>query len=92
VTFWEPLGMLGVLTMWGTLGFMPWCGALIATRGRLLLWTGALTFAAGMAGGVLVPALGGKDAFGFWISLLAATTAGATVSIAALRMRMLEDW
>jgi hypothetical protein len=92
VTFWEPLGMLGVLVMWGTLGFLPWCGALIATRGRLTLWTGVLAFVAGIAGGALVPALGAKDALGFWISLLAATSAGTAVSVTAIRRGLVSDW
>ncbi len=78
---WEALGLLGLLALWGALGLVPWSAALTAGRGRGALVALPLAFAAGVAGGALVPALGGKDAFGFEISLLAAMAAGAAASV-----------
>ena len=78
---WESLGLLGVLALWGALGLVPWCAALIAGRGRGALIALPFALAAGVAGGALTPALGGKDALGFGISVLAAVAAGAAVSL-----------
>jgi hypothetical protein len=78
---WETLGLFGLLALWGALGLLPWAAALIAGRGRGALVALPLALAAGVAGGALTPALGGKDAFGFGISLLAAVAAGAAVSV-----------
>ena len=77
---WEALGLLGVLAFWAALGLAPGCAALAATRGRASLLVVPASMLAGMAGGALVPAVGGKDAFGFGISLAAALAAGAVVS------------
>ncbi len=82
---WELLGLLGLLALWGALGLAPWSAALIAGRGRGALVALPLALAAGVAGGVLAPALGGKDAFGFGISLLAAVAAGAAMSLIVIR-------
>lgn len=82
---WEAVALLGVLALWGVIGLVPWCAALIAGRGRGALVGLPLAFAAGMAGGALVPALGGKDALGFGISLLAALAAGTVASLLVAR-------
>ncbi len=82
---WESLGLLGILVLWGALGLVPWCVALVVGRGRGALTALPLALAAGIAGGVLVPALGGKDGLGFAISLLTALAAGAVVSTVAVR-------
>lgn len=81
---WTTIALLGVLALWGLLGLMPWFFALIASRGRVALVGLPLTFAVAMGGGALVPALGGKDALGFAISLLVALLAG-TIFVVALR-------
>lgn len=79
---WETLALLGVLALWGLLGASSWFIALVAAGpARVGLLALALTFAAGMGGGALVPALGGKDAFGFGISLAAALVTGAAASL-----------
>ncbi len=78
--FWESLGMLGILTLWGAFGLVPWCAALIVGRGRGALVALPLAFAAGVGGGVLAPALGGNGALGFGISLLTAMTGGGIAS------------
>ncbi len=79
---WEALALLGVLALWGAVALLPWWAALAASRGRAPLVALPLALAAGIGAGALVPALGGKDAFGFGISLLAALAAGAAVSAA----------
>lgn len=81
---WELLALLGILALWGALGLVPWCLALIVGRGRGALTALPLALGAGVAGGALTPALGGKDALGFGISLLAALAAGSLVSSVAV--------
>ena len=83
---WEALGLLGVLAFWGAIGLMPGCAALAATRGRGSLLVVPASMLAGMAGGTLTPALGGKDAFGFGISLAAALAAGAVATLSTLKI------
>ena len=82
---WTSLALLGVLALWGGLGLAPWWVTLVVSRGRSALITLPLAFAAGVGGGALVPALGGKDALGFGISLLTAFAAGAVVSTLLMR-------
>ncbi len=82
---WESLALLGVLALWGLIGLAPWCVALFATRGRNALAAMPLAFLAGVAGGALVPALGGKGALGFGFSLLAALAAGAVATAIVAR-------
>ena len=82
---WTSLALLGVLALWGGLGLAPWWVTLVVSRGRSALITLPLAFAAGVGGGALVPALGGKDALGFGISLLTAFAAGAVASTLLMR-------
>ena len=85
---WTSLALLGVLALWGGLGLAPWWVALVLGRGRSALIALPLASAAGIGGGALVPALGGKDALGFGISLLTAFAAGAVVSTLLMRRTM----
>jgi hypothetical protein len=87
----EALGLAGLLALWGALGLLPWCAALLATRGRLALVALPLAAAGGMAGGALTPALGGTDGLGFGVSLLAATAAGAAATMASLLIQPQMD-
>jgi hypothetical protein len=80
--YWPVLGLLCILALWGAIALVPWYVALIARRGRGAFVGLPIAVAAGIAGGALTPALGGKDAFGFGISLLAALIAGAAASLA----------
>ena len=82
--FWETLGLLGILLMWGVLGLVPWAAALIAGRGRLALRSLPLAFAAGVAAGLLVPALGAQGGLGFGLSMPIAIAGGAAVAVGAL--------
>ncbi len=84
--FWEALGLLGILLLWGVLGLVPWQATLVAKRGRIALRSMPLAFAAGIAAGALVPALGATGGLGFGLSLVAALAAGAIVSLGAQRM------
>ncbi len=86
---WTSLALLGVLALWGGLGLVPWWVALVVSRGRSALIALPLAFAAGVGGGALVPALGGKDALGFAISLLTAFAAGAVASTLLMRRTMI---
>lgn len=85
----ETIGLLGVLALWGAAGLVPAWLALIPTRGRSLAAL-PIAIGAGIAAGALVPALGGKDLFGFGISLLAALAAGALTCAFAVRVRRLN--
>jgi hypothetical protein len=87
----ESLGLLGVLVLWGALGLVPWCVALFAGRGRGALVALPLSFAAGVAAGALVPALGAKDATGFIVSMATAMAGGAVVSAAVVGRVMREQ-
>lgn len=81
MTFWEVLGLLGILLLWGVLGLVPAFATVVVRRGRAsLAMLLPLAFAAGIAGAVLVPALGAKGGLGFALSLLAALVAGAVAS------------
>jgi hypothetical protein len=78
----EALGLLGVLTLWGALGLLGHTTTLIATRRPAPALALPLSVLAGIAGALLVPALGAKGALGFAISLPAALGAGALASMA----------
>lgn len=88
---WGLLALLGVLALWGLLGLVPWCTALIAARGRGALVALPLAFAAGVGGGALVPALGGKDAFRLGMTLLAALAAGGAACAITLRWKPIAE-
>ena len=78
---WEAVGLLGILALWGAIGLIPWFVALVARRGQGAFVALPIAVAASIAGGALMPALGGKDAFGFGISLLAALATSAAASM-----------
>ena len=82
----EPLGLLGILALWGAIGLLPAWLALIPTRGRTLVAM-PLSFVAGIGGGAFVPLLGGKDFLGFGIGLLVALIAGALATLLSMTMQ-----
>jgi hypothetical protein len=84
--YWPALGMLGMLSLWGAIAIVPWLALLIARRGEGAFAALPVAIAAGVAGGALTPALGGKDAFGFGISLLGALAASALACAALPRL------
>jgi hypothetical protein len=80
--------VLGVVALWGALGFVPGFVALVRSGGKSIVVV-PVSMAAGVAGGVLVPALGAKDLFGFGISL--ATAALLAAAAAFLLARLAAD-
>jgi hypothetical protein len=91
VDLWQWLGLVGVLALWGAVALVPWVVALATTRGRALALA-PIALLAGVAGGALIPALGAKDVFGFWLSLGAAAAASiAALTFVADRNRA-TDW
>lgn len=79
---WETLGLLGVLSFWGALGLLGYCATLVAARRPAPTFALPLAVAGAIPAALLVPALGGKDALAFAISLAVALAAGALVSAA----------
>jgi len=84
------LGVLGMLALWGLLGFFAWTAATVLSRRRQMLMALPLCAIAGVAGGALVPALGRKDGLGLGLSLLAALLGGALAAILFLRLSRLS--
>lgn len=84
MTSWDTFGLLGVLALWGALGLLGYSATLIATRrpGPPIALPAAVL--AAIAGALLVPALGAKDALGFTISLPVALASGAFASTALM--------
>ena len=80
------LGVLGMLALWGLLGFFAWAAATVVGRGRHTLAALPLCVIVGVGGGALVPALGRKDGLGLGLSLLAALLGGALAAILLLRL------
>lgn len=80
-------GLIGILSLWGTLGAVAWSAALIARGGRAPVGGLPLAVAIGIGAGAAVPALGAKDFAGLWLSLAAALVGGAAASMAAARLR-----
>jgi len=62
--YWPVLGLLGILALWGAVALVPWYVLLIARRGRGTFVALPLAVVAGIAGGALVPAFGGKTRSG----------------------------
>ena len=83
---WDVIALLGVLALWAFAGLLPGAFALIATRGRAGPLAMDIPSFAGLCGGALVPALGGKDATAFALSMVAAFGAGV-LACAALVYR-----
>lgn len=81
--YWPQVGLLGILLLWGAIALVPWYALPIVRRGEGAFVALPIAVAAGIAGGALTPALGGKGWAGFEISLLAAL-AGSGLAIAAV--------
>ncbi|HVP05514.1 MAG TPA: hypothetical protein VMT90_07555 [Dehalococcoidia bacterium] len=69
---------------WCIVGLLPWVVAAVFVRGRGALLALPLALTAACAAGVLVPALGLRDAAGFFLSLLTAVLGGAAGSLGGL--------
>ena len=78
--------VLFFFALWCLLGLLPWALAAVLTRGRGALLALPLALAGAAAGGILVPILGLRDAFGFFLSLPVALAGGALASAAAIAL------
>jgi hypothetical protein len=75
-----------MLALWAALGVVSWVGGAALRRGRGVLPALPLSAVGGLAGGLLVPALGRRDAIGLLVSLLAALLGGVIFAAAAFRL------
>ena len=74
------LSILGLL--WAVLGGFSWLAVALWRRGSGVLALLPPAAVGGIGGGVLVPALGGKDGLGVLLSLLVAVAGGLALSLA----------
>ncbi len=72
--------------LWSVMGLLPWAVTAVLARGRGALLALPLALAGAAAAGVLVPLVGLRDAFGFFISLPVALAGGALASTAGIRI------
>ena len=82
----EALGLAAMLVLWAGLGAIPWLAGAAARRGRGTLPALPLAGLGGLAGGLLVPALGRRDGVGLLVSLLAALLGGLVFAAAGFRL------
>ena len=83
------LSILGFL--WAVLGALPWLVIALQRRGRGVLALLPLAAVGGIGGGLVVPALGGKDGPGLILSFLVAVGGGLALSLAGLRVTYLSN-
>jgi len=72
----EVLALALMFLLWAVLGSVCWLVAAVACRGRGTLLALPLAALGGLAGGLLVPALGRRDGVGLLVSLVAALLGG----------------
>jgi hypothetical protein len=82
----EALALVLMLVLWAALGGACWLAAAVIRRGRGTLIALPLASLGGLAGGLLVPALGRRDGVGLIASLLAAAAGGLVFTAAGLRL------
>jgi hypothetical protein len=82
----EALALALMLVLWAALGTVCWLAATVARRGRGVLPALPLAALGGLAGGLLVPALGRRDGVGLLVSLLAAVIGGLAFAAAGFRL------
>ncbi len=82
----EALALVLMLVLWAALGILWWILAAVVRRGRGTLLALPLATVGGVAGGLLVPALGRRDGVGLALSLLAAVVGGLVLTVAGLRL------
>jgi hypothetical protein len=82
----ELLALIGMLTLWAGLGAVSWLAGAAARRGRGALPALPLAGLGGLAGGLLVPALGQRNIVGLLLSLLAAFAGGLVLTAAGFRL------
>ncbi len=82
----EVLALALMLVLWAALGAVCWLAGAVARRGRGVLLALPLAALGGLAGGLLVPALGRRDGVGLLVSLGAALLGGLLFAAAGYRL------
>jgi hypothetical protein len=82
----EVLALLLVLVLWAALGTLSWVAGAAIRRGRGVLPALPLSAIGGLAGGLLMPALGRRDDVGLLASFVAALLGGLFFVAAGLRL------
>jgi len=82
----EVLALALMLVLWAALGTACWLVGAVARRGRGTLPPLPLAALGGLAGGLLLPALGRRDGVGLLVSLAAALLGGLLFAAAGFRL------
>jgi len=82
----EALALALMLVLWAMLGTAFWLAGAALRRGRGVLPALPLAALGGMAGGLLVPALGRRDGLGLLVSVGAALLGGLVLAAAGFRL------
>jgi hypothetical protein len=82
----EVLALSLMLVLWAALGSVCWLAGAVARRGRGALPALPLAALGGLAGGLLVPAVGRRDGVGLLVSLGAALLGGLLFAAAGFRL------
>lgn len=80
----DALALAILFFVWAVLGCLSWLAVALRRRGRGMLALLPLAMAGGIGGGLLAPALGGKDGLGLVLSLPAAVLGGLALTLAGL--------
>jgi hypothetical protein len=82
----EVLALALMLVLWAALGSICWLAGAVARRGLGALPALPLAALGGLAGGLLVPAVGRRDGIGLLASLGAALLGGLLFATAGFRL------
>ena len=82
----EVLALALMLVLWAALGTVCWLAGVVARRGRGVLPALPLAALGGLAGGLLLPALGRRDGVDLLVSLGAALLGGLLFAAAGFRL------
>ena len=80
----QALALAVLFLLWAALGSLPWLALALWRRGHRVLAALPLAIAGGIGGGLLVPALGGKDGLGLLLSLVVAVAGGLALTLVGL--------
>lgn len=86
----EVLGLIGIVSLWGAIGCVPWFVNLVRSHATGAQWRVLLVASATAAGAALVVPLLRKDTLGFGLSLVAALVAGV-VAVAGAALLARDD-
>jgi hypothetical protein len=80
----DVLALAILFLVWAVLGCLSWLAVALRRRGSGALALLPLAAVGGIGGGLLTPALGGKDGLGLVLSLLVAVLGGLALTLAGL--------